>query len=39
MDEDEDFALFIESFGEATEHDPVPETSFSKWTGILPESL
>ena len=39
MEEDEDFALFIESFGEATEHDPVPETSFSKWTGILPESL
>ena len=39
MEEDEDFALFIESFGEATEHDPVPETAFSKWTGILPESL
>lgn len=39
MEEDEDFAIFMESFGEATEHDPVPETAFSKWTGILPESL
>ena len=39
MEEDEDFALFIESFGEASEHYPVPEISFSKWTGILPESL
>ncbi|EQM83287.1 DUF1851 domain-containing protein [Stenotrophomonas maltophilia] len=39
MDNDQDFALFIETFGEASEHASVPETSFTKWTGILPESL
>lgn len=38
-EEDQDFALFIESFGEANERVPVPETSFTRWAGILPESL
>jgi len=39
MDDDQDFALFIETFGEASGHAAVPETSFTRWAGILPESL
>ncbi|MEG2806275.1 GAD-like domain-containing protein [Stenotrophomonas sp.] len=39
MEDDQDFALFIESFGEATGHVQVEASSFSRWTGILPESL
>lgn len=39
LEHDEDFALFIEAFGEANEHIPAPEACFSKWLGILPASL
>jgi len=35
----EDLALFIESFGEATYRSQVPDTSLEKWTGILPPIL
>ncbi|WP_164276134.1 GAD-like domain-containing protein [Stenotrophomonas sp. B1-1] len=39
MEDDQDFALFIENFGEATARDPVPEASLRRWAGILPDSL
>lgn len=39
MEDDQYFAFFIENFGEATAHDPVPEASFRRWAGVLPESL
>jgi len=39
MEEDQDFALFIENFGEASERASVPRASFSKWAGVLPASL
>jgi hypothetical protein len=36
---DEDFAEFINEFGEATHHQDVPNQSIHKWRGKLPEQL
>ncbi|MBK1492740.1 GAD-like domain-containing protein [Pseudomonas aeruginosa] len=36
---DEDFSLFINSFGEATQRTPVPESSLRKWENVLPPVL
>ncbi len=36
---DEDFSLFIDSFGEATQRIPVPEFSLRKWENVLPPVL
>jgi hypothetical protein len=36
---DEDFEVFIEEFGEATQRVEVPETSIEKWRGKLPDQL
>lgn len=36
---DEDFELFIQEFGEATQRTAVPETSFLRWSGKLPDQL
>lgn len=36
---DEDFELFIDEFGEATQRVEVPESCINKWNGKLPEQL
>lgn len=36
---DEDFELFIQEFGKATQRTAVPETSFLRWSGKLPDQL
>lgn len=36
---DEDFEVFIEEFGEATQRANVPETAIEKWHGKLPDKL
>jgi len=36
---DEDFQVFIDEFGEATQRIEVPEASFDRWRGKLPDQL
>ncbi|MGN6234186.1 MAG: GAD-like domain-containing protein [Trinickia sp.] len=36
---DEDFEVFIDEFGEATDRTDVPEAAFEKWQGKLPDRL
>jgi len=36
---DEDFEVFIEEFGEATQRTEVPKASFDRWRGKLPDQL
>ncbi|MFY0573878.1 GAD-like domain-containing protein [Cystobacter fuscus] len=36
---DEDFEIFVENFGEATHREAVPELSFEKFRGVLPQQL